>query len=189
MRYPPDGRRGLALSTRGAGLGELGHADVQAINRRILGIIQVESPSAVEHAAEIAAIDGVDVLFVGPTDLSHSLGLPGRFDDPAYLGALERVVAAAEGAGARRPGSCSTTLVRCRVTASSGSGSSASGRTARSSPTGLARSWRQREPSSTHSGPALQVHAWVSGPPSAPRHRAASPVPAPRVGGVLSAPR
>jgi 4-hydroxy-2-oxoheptanedioate aldolase len=99
MRYPPDGVRGLALSTRGAGLGELGHAEVQAINRRILGIIQVESPSAVEHAPEIAAIDGVDVLFVGPTDLSHSLGVPGRFDDPAYLGALERVVQAAEGAG------------------------------------------------------------------------------------------
>lgn len=99
MRYPPDGTRGLALSTRGAGLGELGHADVQAINRRILGIIQIESPSAVEHAAEIAAIDGVDVLFVGPTDLSHSLGIPGRFDDQAYLDALRHVTTCAEAAG------------------------------------------------------------------------------------------
>lgn len=99
MRYPPDGTRGLALSTRGAGLGELGHADVRAINGRILGIIQIESPSAVEHAAEIAAIDGADVLFVGPTDLSHSLGVPGRFDDLGYLAALSRVVEAAEGAG------------------------------------------------------------------------------------------
>jgi 4-hydroxy-2-oxoheptanedioate aldolase len=99
MRYPPDGVRGLALSTRGAGLGELGHTDVQAINRRILGIIQIESPSAVEYAAEIAELDGVDVLFVGPTDLSHSLGIPGRFDDPVYLAALRRVVGAAEDAG------------------------------------------------------------------------------------------
>lgn len=99
MRYPPDGTRGLALSTRGAGLGELGHTEVQAINARILGIIQIESPSAVEHAAEIAAIDGVDVLFVGPTDLSHSLGIPGRFTDPVYLEALTRVAAAAEAAG------------------------------------------------------------------------------------------
>ena len=81
MRYPPDGTRGLALSTRGAGLGEQGHTQIQAVNRRILGIIQIESRSAVDHAAEIAAIDGVDVLFVGPTDLSHSLGIPGRFDD------------------------------------------------------------------------------------------------------------
>ena len=99
MRYPPDGARGLALGTRGAGLGELGHTEIQAINRRLLGIIQIESRSAVEHVEAIAAIDGVDVLFVGPTDLSHSLGIPGRFDDPAYLAALERVATAAEGAG------------------------------------------------------------------------------------------
>jgi 4-hydroxy-2-oxoheptanedioate aldolase len=99
MRYPPDGTRGLALSTRGAGLTELGHGDVQAIGRRLLGIIQIESVSAVAHVEEIAAIDGVDVLFVGPTDLSHSLGVPGRFDDPAYVSAIERVVRAADGAG------------------------------------------------------------------------------------------
>ena len=99
MRFPPDGTRGLALSTRGAGLGELGHAEVRAINPHIVGIIQVESPSAVEHAAAIAAIDGVDVLFVGPADLSHSLGIPGQFDDPRFREALERVVAAADGAG------------------------------------------------------------------------------------------
>jgi 4-hydroxy-2-oxoheptanedioate aldolase len=99
MRYPPDGTRGLALSTRGAGLGEIGHTQIQAINRRILGIIQIESRSAVDHAAEIAAIDGVDVLFVGPTDLSHSLGIPGGFDDPGYLDALRHVTAATDAAG------------------------------------------------------------------------------------------
>jgi 2-keto-3-deoxy-L-rhamnonate aldolase RhmA len=99
MRYPPDGTRGLALSTRGAGLGELGHADVRSINPRIVGIIQVESPSAVAHAAEIAAIDGVDVLFIGPADLTHSMGIPGQFEHARYLAALERVVAAADGAG------------------------------------------------------------------------------------------
>ena len=52
-----------------------------------------------EHAAEIAAIDGVDVLFVGPTDLSHSLGVPGAFDDPIYLDALSHVVAVTEAEG------------------------------------------------------------------------------------------
>jgi 2-keto-3-deoxy-L-rhamnonate aldolase RhmA len=99
MRYPPDGTRGLALSTRGAGLGQLGHTDVRSINPRIVGIIQIESRSAVQHAAEIAAIDGVDVLFIGPADLSHSMGIPGQFNDARYLAALERVVAAANGAG------------------------------------------------------------------------------------------
>ena len=52
LRYPPDGTRGVALSTRGAGMGELGHADVRSINPHILGIIQIESPSAVDEAAE-----------------------------------------------------------------------------------------------------------------------------------------
>jgi 2-keto-3-deoxy-L-rhamnonate aldolase RhmA len=99
LRYPPDGTRGLALATRGAGLGEIGHAAVRSINPHILGIIQIESPDAVASAAEIAAIDGVDVLFVGPADLSHSLGVPGRFDDPGYLDALGRVARAAEDAG------------------------------------------------------------------------------------------
>lgn len=99
MRFPPDGVRGLALSTRGAGLGERSHAEVRTINEHLVGIIQIESRSAVEHAAEIAAIDGVDVLFVGPTDLSHSLGIPGQFDHPDYLAALERVVAAADAHG------------------------------------------------------------------------------------------
>jgi 2-keto-3-deoxy-L-rhamnonate aldolase RhmA len=99
MRYPPDGLRGLALSTRGAGLTERPHSEVRGINRQLVGIIQIESRSAVEHAAEIASIDGVDVLFVGPTDLTHSLGVPGQFDHPTYLTALEQVVSAAEGAG------------------------------------------------------------------------------------------
>jgi 2-keto-3-deoxy-L-rhamnonate aldolase RhmA len=99
MRYPPDGTRGLALSTRGAGLGERAHADVPAVNAQITGVIQIESPSAVEDAAAIAAIDGVDVLFVGPTDLSHSLGVPGRFDDPRYLDAISHVATVAEAAG------------------------------------------------------------------------------------------
>jgi 4-hydroxy-2-oxoheptanedioate aldolase len=99
MRFPPDGVRGLALSTRGAGLGERSHADVRAINDQLVGIIQIESPSAVERAGEIAALDGADVLFVGPTDLSHSLGIPGQFTSPVYLSALEKVVSAADAAG------------------------------------------------------------------------------------------
>lgn len=94
LRYPPDGVRGVALRTRGARLGTVGHADVRTINRDIVGIIQIESPSAVGEADAIAAIDGVDVLFVGPADLSHSLGVPGQFDHPTYLAALDTVISA-----------------------------------------------------------------------------------------------
>jgi 4-hydroxy-2-oxoheptanedioate aldolase len=94
MRFPPDGIRGLALPTRGAGMSEVSHADVHRLNARPLGIFQVESPVAVANAPEIAAIDGVDVLFVGPADLSHSLGLPGEFSHPAFRAALGSVAAA-----------------------------------------------------------------------------------------------
>ena len=94
LRYPPAGGRGVALRTRGAGLGSRGHGQVGEVNERTLGIIQIESATAVAEVDHIAAIDGVDVLFVGPTDLSHSLGVPGQFADPTYLAALDTVVAA-----------------------------------------------------------------------------------------------
>ncbi len=99
LRYPPDGVRGLALLTRGAGLGEVAHADIRALNERVLAIVQVESGPAVEAAAETAAIDGVDVLFIGPTDLSHALGVPGRLDEPIFRDALSTVVAACRASG------------------------------------------------------------------------------------------
>jgi 2-dehydro-3-deoxyglucarate aldolase/4-hydroxy-2-oxoheptanedioate aldolase len=99
LRYAPDGTRGLALTTRGAGLGDVGHADIAARNATVLGIFQVESPRAVAEAPAIAALDGVDVLFVGPTDLSHSMGVPGRFEDAGFVAALRAVVDATEAAG------------------------------------------------------------------------------------------
>jgi 4-hydroxy-2-oxoheptanedioate aldolase len=94
LRYPPAGVRGVALRTRGAGLGSVAHGEVHQINERILGIVQIESVGALREADQIAAIDGVDVLFVGPADLTHSLGVPGRFDDETYLNALKAVVGA-----------------------------------------------------------------------------------------------
>src|SRR4051812_5589892 len=99
LRYPPAGGRGVALMTRGARLGTVGHGDVGDVNRDIVGIVQVESPGALRDAAEIAAIDGVDVLFVGPADLSHSLGVPGQFGSETYLGALHSVVEACRANG------------------------------------------------------------------------------------------
>ena len=92
LRYPPAGVRGVALRTRGAGLGSVAHGEVHQINERILGIVQIESVGALREADQIAAIDGVDVLFVGPADLTHSLGIPGQFDHETYRTALKTVV-------------------------------------------------------------------------------------------------
>jgi 4-hydroxy-2-oxoheptanedioate aldolase len=82
----------VALRTRGAGLGTVAHGEVHQINERILGIVQIESVGALREADQIAAIDGVDVLFVGPADLTHSLGIPGQFDHETYRTALKTVV-------------------------------------------------------------------------------------------------
>lgn len=94
MRFPPAGQRGVALGIRGQGLGAVGHHDIATLNDRVVGIFQIESPAAIAEIDAIAAVPGADVLFVGPADLSHSLGVPGRFDDPIYLEAIGRVVAA-----------------------------------------------------------------------------------------------
>jgi 4-hydroxy-2-oxoheptanedioate aldolase len=99
LRYPPDGIRGVATRVRGAGLGVVGHADVKRLNERAVGIIQIESVGGLRDADAIAAIDGADVLFVGPADLSHSLGIPGQFQHPDYLAALDRVAAACRAHG------------------------------------------------------------------------------------------
>ena len=99
MRFPPAGIRGVALTARGAGYGTLGHPDVHTLNERVLGIFQVESPTAVANADAIAALDGVDVLFVGPADLSHAMGIPGRITEPGFLDQLDRVVAACRAHG------------------------------------------------------------------------------------------
>jgi 4-hydroxy-2-oxoheptanedioate aldolase len=99
LRYPPTGQRGVALLTRGARLGTVNHAGVATLNDDITGIFQIESPAALEAADDFAAIDGVDVLFVGPADLSHSLGIPGQFSNPIYQDGLRSVVAACRAHG------------------------------------------------------------------------------------------
>jgi 2-keto-3-deoxy-L-rhamnonate aldolase RhmA len=99
LRYPPDGIRGVATRTRGAGLGSRSHAQIRSVNDEVVGIIQIESEGGLAEADEIASIDGVDVLFVGPADLSHSLGIPGQFGDARYTDALDRVAAACKARG------------------------------------------------------------------------------------------
>jgi len=94
MRFPPAGMRGVALGGRGQGFGRVGHAEVGTLNDVVVGVFQIENAAAVAAADAIAAQPGADVLFVGPADLSHALGVPGQFSDPRYLGAIDAVVAA-----------------------------------------------------------------------------------------------
>jgi 4-hydroxy-2-oxoheptanedioate aldolase len=90
LRYPPYGDRGVATYNRACRFG-LDPGALDRANDDVLCVVQVESAEAVEQVAEIAALDGVDALFVGPRDLSHDLGVPGDFAAPAYVDALQQV--------------------------------------------------------------------------------------------------
>ena len=61
-----------------------------------LVVVQIETSEAVEAADSVAAVEGVDVLFVGPLDLSVNLGCPGDFTQPHFTAALKKVIAACE---------------------------------------------------------------------------------------------
>jgi 4-hydroxy-2-oxoheptanedioate aldolase len=100
LRFGPLGRRGLA-GTRASGYSQLEPiADYTArANEALLLVAQVETAEGVAAAPAIAAVDAVDVLFVGPTDLSHSLGVTGQLDHPLVTEAIDRIIEAAEDAG------------------------------------------------------------------------------------------
>ena len=96
--YPPDGSRGVAGS-RANGYGAHTQSYFESANDAVAVLPQVETPAGVENAEEIARVDGVDTLFVGPADLSANLGCFGEYDDPTFREAFERVLAAGEAAG------------------------------------------------------------------------------------------
>lgn len=96
-RYPPRGIRGAASITRATRFGQRDFVDYFATaHEETTTMIQIERQEVLKDVEAIAAIDGVDVLFVGPLDLSVSLGIPRQFDHPEFLSALERVSKAAE---------------------------------------------------------------------------------------------
>ena len=95
LKYAPEGRRGVALG--------IAHdryrtgpvtATLAAANRRTTLFAQIETRSGVGNADAIAAVDGVDCLWVGHFDLSSSLGVPGDFAHPEFLKAIDAVAAA-----------------------------------------------------------------------------------------------
>jgi 4-hydroxy-2-oxoheptanedioate aldolase len=94
MRYPPDGVRGVAFSNRACAFGSSFLPYLEASRDALLCVVQIETPDAVANVDAIAAVDGVDVLFIGPSDLSHSLGILGQFDHPRYREAVDRTAEA-----------------------------------------------------------------------------------------------
>ena len=96
-RYPPAGRRGAAFG--------MAHDDYEAgsvpdkmamANERTLVIALVETAAGVAAVDEIAAVDGIDVVWMGHFDLTNFMGIPGQFEHPDYLLAVDTIVRAAK---------------------------------------------------------------------------------------------
>jgi 2-keto-3-deoxy-L-rhamnonate aldolase RhmA len=97
-RYPPEGIRGMAAA-RAHDYGRSFDEYVERANDDVLTILQVETEEGLSNVEEIAAVDGVDALFVGPADLSANLGVLGEWESDAFVDGVERIVTAAQDAG------------------------------------------------------------------------------------------
>ena len=99
MQYPPCGVRGVGQAVRASDYGREFRRYAACAQRGLLGVMQIESPEAVEQCAAIAAVRGVDVLFVEPADLGASLELPETFADSRFMETLRGIAEAARGHG------------------------------------------------------------------------------------------
>lgn len=94
-RFWPEGNRGVNAFVRAGGYSARVAADYLAsANQETVCALQMESGAACEEAGKIAGIPGVDLLFVGPWDLSQSLGVPGQVEHPSVVSAIQRVIEA-----------------------------------------------------------------------------------------------
>ncbi len=94
-RYPPKGRRGAAFGFAHDNYEGGAPADkIKFADARNLVIAQIETERGLDNVEKIAAIDGIDVLWVGHFDLTNFLGIPGEFQNPKYLAAIKRIVTA-----------------------------------------------------------------------------------------------
>jgi 2-dehydro-3-deoxyglucarate aldolase/4-hydroxy-2-oxoheptanedioate aldolase len=98
-KYPPDGKRGLG----GARANRYGTVPldrfVKDANEKTAIVVQIETPGALSELREIASEPLLDVLYVGPNDLTQALGVPGHYSDPRYREALARIAAQAKSSG------------------------------------------------------------------------------------------
>lgn len=99
LHYPPDGGRGVAKMVRATGFGQNFTQYYRDAKENVLGIAQIETVEVLDHLDEVAGMEGVDVLFIGPADLSMELGIFGQFDHPRFKEAVKKTVSAAQKVG------------------------------------------------------------------------------------------
>ena len=99
-KYAPEGDRGVAFGIGHTDYGDFTKLDtreyVRQANEEILCIGQIETVKAVENLEDILTTDGLDVVFIGPYDLSTSMGISGELDHPLLLDAIKKVITLAQ---------------------------------------------------------------------------------------------
>jgi 2-keto-3-deoxy-L-rhamnonate aldolase RhmA len=97
-KYYPMGNRGVSLLRPHTGFEKIDSATeyMKRVNDENILMLQIESPVAVERIDDLLAVEGIDAAFVGPNDLSQSMGIMGQYDNPRFIEAIDRVIAAAK---------------------------------------------------------------------------------------------
>jgi 4-hydroxy-2-oxoheptanedioate aldolase len=94
-RYFPEGKRGLCSYVRAAGYSSIAPDEhMNSSNQEVLTVIHIEGEAAATGVKAILETQGIDVIFLGPWDLSQSLGVPGKTKDPKVIGVMETVIQA-----------------------------------------------------------------------------------------------
>ena len=100
VKFPPLGKRGYGLRSVVTNLqGGPAQAAVESCNQETMVVPMIETREALEDVERIAAVEGVDALFIGPYDLTLSLGILEQFDHAQFWDAVDRVIRAAKAAG------------------------------------------------------------------------------------------
>jgi len=95
FRFPPRGKRGFGINPTMIEYEARTMPEIIAHqNHETLAVCQIETARAVEAADELLSLPGLDVIMIGPADLSVSLGIPGQFDHPKMIETVERVIGA-----------------------------------------------------------------------------------------------
>jgi len=93
LRFPPLGKRGYGVNTTMTGYRAHTFAEIiEHRNRNTLAVVQFETVTAMERADELLSLPGLDVVMVGPADLSIALGIPGEFEHPLLISTVKELI-------------------------------------------------------------------------------------------------
>jgi 4-hydroxy-2-oxoheptanedioate aldolase len=93
-KFAPSGMRGVCRFVRAAGYSSMNKADYFSRANEALVIVQIEGQAALDNLDEIIAVEGIDIVFLGPYDLSQSLGVPGEVEHPLVIEKMKQIVKA-----------------------------------------------------------------------------------------------